>query len=164
MIEAVRALGMAARFVTGYIYSPASESKTHHGSGATHAWVEVFIPGAGWIDFDPTNGIIGSRDLIRVASVREALQAVPRAGTWPGVPGGSRGMSVGVHVTADASASTVPSAAPGAIPPPRTLQSADQAGAPSEIVQLSSRGKPTPQPIASHPSQNRCASEGSRNR
>ena len=67
MMEAVRALGMAARFVTGYIYSPSVEGRVNQGGGATHAWVEVFVPGAGWIDFDPTNGIVGSRDLIRVA-------------------------------------------------------------------------------------------------
>ena len=101
MMEAVRALGMAARFVSGYIYSPSSEP-SHQGGGATHAWVEVFVPGAGWIDFDPTNGIVGSRDLIRVASVRDAAQAMPLAGTWTGFPADSLGMTVSVHVTASA--------------------------------------------------------------
>ena len=103
MMEAVRALGMAARFVTGYIYTPSVEGRVNHGGGATHAWVEVFIPGAGWIDFDPTNGIVGSRDLIRVASVRDPLQAVPLAGTWTGFPADSLSMTVSVHVSADAS-------------------------------------------------------------
>ena len=104
MMEAVRALGMAARFVTGYIYAPSVEGRVNQGGGATHAWVEVFIPGAGWIDFDPTNGIVGSRDLIRVASVRDPLQAVPLAGTWTGFPADSLSMTVSVHVSAEAAA------------------------------------------------------------
>ncbi len=106
MMEAVRALGMAARFVTGYIYSPSLEGRVNQGGGATHAWVEVFIPGAGWIDFDPTNGIVGSRDLIRVASVRDPVQAVPLAGTWTGFPADSLSMTVSVHVSAEATAET----------------------------------------------------------
>ncbi len=104
MMEAVRALGMAARFVTGYIHSPSVEGRVNQGGGATHAWVEVFIPGAGWIDFDPTNGIVGSRDLIRVASVRDPLQAVPLAGTWTGFPADSLSMTVSVHVGTDEAA------------------------------------------------------------
>ena len=120
MMEAARSLGMAARFVTGYIYSPAIEARLSQergsrergtqepgkqGGGATHAWVEVFVPGAGWIDFDPTNGIVGSRDLIRIASVRDPQQAVPLAGTWTGFPADSLGMTVSVQVTACESAS-----------------------------------------------------------
>ncbi len=108
MMEAVRALGMAARFVTGYIYAPVSEGRMNQGGGATHAWVEVFIPGAGWVDFDPTNGIIGSRDLIRIASVRDPRQAVPLAGTWTGFPADSLGMTVSVHVTARDSTDPLP--------------------------------------------------------
>ncbi len=104
MMEAVRALGMAARFVTGYIYTPAGEGRMNQGGGATHAWVEVFVPGAGWIDFDPTNGIVGSRDLIRVASVRDPLQAIPLAGTWTGFPADSLSMTVSVRVGADPAA------------------------------------------------------------
>lgn len=101
MMEALRALGLAARFVTGYIYSPATGARPRQGDGATHAWVEVFVPGAGWIDLDPTNGIVGSRDLIRVASVRDPSQAVPLAGTWTGFPADSLGMDVTVHVSSD---------------------------------------------------------------
>lgn len=98
MMEAVRALGMAARFVSGYVYSPGSDGVAHVGGGSTHAWVEVFLPGCGWTEFDPTNGIVGSRDLIRVASVRSWRQAVPLAGTWTGFPADSLGMSVSVKV------------------------------------------------------------------
>ena len=98
MMEAVRALGMAARFVSGYVYSPGSDGLAHVGGGSTHAWVEVFLPGCGWTEFDPTNGIVGSTDLIRVASVRSWHQAVPLAGTWTGFPADSLGMSVSVKV------------------------------------------------------------------
>lgn len=98
MMEAVRSLGLAARFVSGYLYSPAGEGRV--GSGATHAWVQVYLPGAGWIEFDPTNGIVGNRDLIRVAVVRDPRQAVPLAGTWTGFPADCLGMTVEVTVTA----------------------------------------------------------------
>jgi transglutaminase-like putative cysteine protease len=82
MMEAVRSLGLAARFVTGYIHSPGSTG--YVGGGATHAWLDVFLPGAGWVSFDPTNGIVGNRDLIRVAVVRDPRQAIPLLGTWTG--------------------------------------------------------------------------------
>ncbi len=98
MMEAVRALGLAARFVSGYVYTPGSNGVPHVGGGSTHAWVEVYLPGCGWCEFDPTNGIVGSRDLIRVASVRDWPQAVPLAGSWTGFPADSLGMSVSVKV------------------------------------------------------------------
>jgi transglutaminase-like putative cysteine protease len=100
MIEAVRALGLAARFVSGYIYSPSLDGSGHVGSGSTHAWCQVYLPGAGWVEFDPTNGIIGNRDLIRIAVARDPRQAVPLSGTWMGEPGDFEGMSVEVSVTA----------------------------------------------------------------
>lgn len=74
MIEALRRLGYAARFVTGYLYAPNSDrpdaGPAHKGGGATHAWCEVFLPALGWMEFDPTNGLAESPDLIRVASTR----------------------------------------------------------------------------------------------
>ena len=99
MIEAVRSLGLAARFVSGYLYSPGRDGRSHVGGGATHAWVRVYLPGAGWVEFDPTNGIVGNRDLIRVAVARDASQAVPLSGSWTGFPADSLGMEVEVHVT-----------------------------------------------------------------
>lgn len=98
MIEAVRALGFAARFVSGYLYVP-SRGQTRNGGGSTHAWVQVYVPGAGWMEFDPTNGILGSRDLIRVAVARDPRQAVPLHGSWIGFPSDSLGMTVEVTVT-----------------------------------------------------------------
>ncbi|HZA92755.1 MAG TPA: hypothetical protein VE420_09035, partial [Gemmatimonadales bacterium] len=59
-----------------------------------------YLPGAGWVEFDPTNGIIGNRDLIRIAVGRDPRQAVPLSGTWMGEPGDFEGMSVEVNVTA----------------------------------------------------------------
>ena len=103
MIEAVRTLGFAARFVTGYIYVPAQDTpeRRHErlGGGATHAWAQVFLPGAGWVEFDPTNGIIGNRDLIRVGVTRDPRQALPLWGTHTGTSDDSLGMTVEVKVT-----------------------------------------------------------------
>ena len=79
MIEALRRLGIAARFVSGYLYTG---DRNHDGGGSTHAWVQVYLPDAGWIEFDPTNGITGSRDLIRVAVARDPVQAIPLHGTY----------------------------------------------------------------------------------
>jgi len=101
MIEAVRALGLAARFVSGYVYSPGSDGRARVGGGSTHAWVQVYVPGAGWMEMDPTNGIIGNRDLIRVAVARDSAQAVPLSGAWTGFPSDHLGMEVEVEVTSD---------------------------------------------------------------
>jgi transglutaminase-like putative cysteine protease len=110
MMEAVRSLGLAAHFVSGYLHVPAGATATR-GAGATHAWLRVYLPGAGWVEFDPTNGIVGSHDLIRVAVVRDPRQAVPVSGTWIGFPSDHLGMTVAVEVTAD---DRVPAQAGGA--------------------------------------------------
>ncbi len=106
MMEAVRSLGMAARFVSGYLHVPdggalgGGHVTRHQGGGATHAWVQIFLPGAGWIEFDPTNGIVGNRDLVRVAVARDPTQALPLHGTWTGYPDDEVGMEVDVDVRA----------------------------------------------------------------
>jgi transglutaminase-like putative cysteine protease len=85
MIEALRRLGIAARFVSGYIHTgDRAQDRNHDGGGSTHAWVQVYLPSAGWIEFDPTNGIVGTRDLIRVAVARDPSQAIPLHGTFLG--------------------------------------------------------------------------------
>ena len=100
MIEAARALGLAARFVSGYVYAPGlGEGRV--GGGNTHAWVRIFLPGSGWVEFDPTNGIVGSRGLVRVAIARDPDQAVPLSGTWAGFPGSANGMDVSVEIKLD---------------------------------------------------------------
>jgi transglutaminase-like putative cysteine protease len=102
MMEAVRSVGLAARFVSGYLYDPALDGGTSNivGSGATHAWVQVYLPGAGWIEFDPTNGILGGSNLVPVAVAREPSQAIPVSGTFVGTPADFLGMSVEVSVRA----------------------------------------------------------------
>lgn len=103
MMEALRSLGFATRFVSGYLYDPALDSATNsgiQGSGATHAWLEVYLPGAGWVEYDPTNGLIGSNSLIRVAVTRDPSQAIPIAGSYSGPSGAFAGMEVVVEVMA----------------------------------------------------------------
>jgi transglutaminase-like putative cysteine protease len=114
MIEGVRSLGLAARFVSGYLYVPEGGMRSRVGGGATHAWLEVYLPGAGWVGFDPTNGIVGNHDLVRVAVVRDPRQAIPISGTWTGFPSDHLGMTVEVKVSADAALETAaePEAAP----------------------------------------------------
>jgi transglutaminase-like putative cysteine protease len=114
MMEAVRSLGLAARFVTGYLYVPEDRRSERIGGGATHAWLEAYLPGAGWIEFDPTNGIVGNHDLIRVAVARDSRQAVPISGTWTGFPSDSLGMTVEVEVTAETEATAAPKTAANA--------------------------------------------------
>jgi transglutaminase-like putative cysteine protease len=97
MMEAARSLGIAARFVSGYIYVPNRSGLA--GGGATHAWMQAYLPGAGWIDFDPTNSIIGNRNLIRVAVAWAPDQVLPLWGTYEGSPEAFLGMDVTVTVT-----------------------------------------------------------------
>ena len=98
MIEALRRLGIAARFVSGYIFIPGDEAHGYVGGGNTHAWVRAYLPGAGWVEFDPTNGIVGNRDLIRVAVARDPHQAIPLHGTYVGPADAHLGMDVTIHV------------------------------------------------------------------
>ena len=101
-MEAARSLGLAARFVSGYLYDEKLVDAGHGlaGGGATHAWAEIYLPGAGWLEFDPTNALVGGRNLIRVAVARDASQAVPLSGSYNGQPEDYLGMSVEVTVTA----------------------------------------------------------------
>lgn len=102
MVEGLRRLGYAARFVTGYLYS--KKASKVRGAGATHAWVEVFLPGLGWMEFDPTNGLAESPDLIAVASARTPAQAAPVSGSIFGAPGACH-LDVKVDVRLDTSLS-----------------------------------------------------------
>jgi transglutaminase-like putative cysteine protease len=98
MMEAARSLGFAARFVTGYVYVPDRDGPVRLGGGATHAWCQIYVPGSGWVEFDPTNGIVGNRDLIRVAVARTPKQAIPLSGSYWGEPDDESGMEVSVNV------------------------------------------------------------------
>jgi transglutaminase-like putative cysteine protease len=98
MIEALRRLGIAARFVSGYLFIPSDRAHGYVGGGSTHAWVQVYLPSAGWIEFDPTNGIVGTRDLIRVAVARDPRQAIPLHGVYLGSADAYVGMEVAISV------------------------------------------------------------------
>jgi transglutaminase-like putative cysteine protease len=99
MMEAARSLGLAARFVSGYLYDEhlIGVGGGLVGTGATHAWLQVFLPGAGWVEFDPTNALVGGRNLIRVAVARDAAQAAPIVGSFKAV--GKAFLSLSVAVT-----------------------------------------------------------------
>jgi transglutaminase-like putative cysteine protease len=103
MIDAVRSLGFAARFVSGYIFIPNTADAVEVGGGATHAWLQVYLPGAGWVDFDPTNSIIGNRNLIRVAMAWHPEHVLPLWGTFIGKARSALSMHVDVAVTEEPS-------------------------------------------------------------
>jgi len=98
-VEAARSLGLGARIVSGYLYNPGRGSVGSEGTGSTHAWAEVFVPGAGWITFDPTNRGVGGFNLIPVAVARDIRQAMPVTGSFVGMPDAFQEMSVEVFVT-----------------------------------------------------------------
>src|SRR5947199_623210 len=100
-IEAAASLGFGARFVTGYLYDPALDGgSSMQGAGATHAWADIYLPGAGWVEFDPTNALIAGENLIRVAVTRDPAQAVPISGSFAG-DAAYLGMEVDVTVHAE---------------------------------------------------------------
>ena len=92
MMEAARYWGFGSRFVTGYIQMAEGQH------GATHAWTEIYIPGAGWHGFDPTNNKLVGNEHISVAVAREQEKASPLAGTWAGPSNAFNRMEVSVQV------------------------------------------------------------------
>lgn len=96
--EAARTLGFAARLVSGYLIDPGGDRVGSAGAGSTHAWVEIFLPGAGWISFDPTNRAVGSADLIPVAVARRIDQVAPVTGSFHGTNLDHLSMEVAVTV------------------------------------------------------------------
>jgi transglutaminase-like putative cysteine protease len=98
-VEAVRILGFGARVVSGYLFNPDASLAGSLDKGSTHAWAEVFVPGAGWITFDPTNRSMGGANLIPVAVARDIAEAVPVSGSFTGPSDAFLGMEVAVEVT-----------------------------------------------------------------
>jgi len=90
---AARCLGLATRFVSGYLHTPLVDTP-----GSTHAWAEVYLPGAGWKGFDPTTGNMAGTDHIAVAVARLPEAAPPIEGSFVGSSPSE--MSVGVWVNA----------------------------------------------------------------
>ena len=99
-VESVRSLGFGARIVSGYLYNPGQDLAGSGGPGSTHAWAEVYVPGAGWITFDPTNRSVGGFNLIPVAVARDIRQAMPVAGSFVGMIDAFMGMAVEVSLKA----------------------------------------------------------------
>lgn len=100
LAEAARSLGFGARIVSGYLYNPNQDLVGSADAGSTHAWTEVYVPGAGWITFDPTNRSVGGANLIPVAVARDIRQAMPIAGSFVGSTAAFQGLWVEVSVTA----------------------------------------------------------------
>jgi transglutaminase-like putative cysteine protease len=101
LVEATRRLGFGARIVSGYLANRTDKPASTVGSagaGSTHAWAEIYLPGAGWITFDPTNRTVGDFSLIPVAVARDIRQVVPVSGSFIGVPDDFLGMTVEVAV------------------------------------------------------------------
>lgn len=93
MMEAARRWGFGARFVSGYIQMADGQH------GATHAWAEVYLPGAGWRGFDPTNNKLAGNEHIPTAVAREQEQAMPLSGSWAGPANAFDRMEVSLQVT-----------------------------------------------------------------
>jgi len=108
-VESAHSLGFGARIVSGYVYHPDQCNVGSADAGSTHAWAEIFVPGAGWITFDPTNRGVGGFDLIPVAVARDIRQAMPVAGSFFGMTDALQGMSVEVLVTSQVWAEMPPS-------------------------------------------------------
>ncbi|MCK8787312.1 transglutaminase family protein [Roseomonas sp. NAR14] len=129
MMEACRHLGLAAKFVTGYLYD---DCGTTRGGGFTHAWCSVYLPGAGWVEYDPTNGLIAGSNLVRIGVTRGPEQAVPVSGGYYGRAGDTKSLDVNVTVTA------VPRSAKAKAP---------RASASGGVKVRQQRAKPAPSPV-----------------
>jgi transglutaminase-like putative cysteine protease len=100
MITALRLRGIAARFVSGYIHLAEDgyqEDRHPIAGGNTHAWVQAYVPGPGWVDFDPSAGAVGNKSLIRVAVAHNPRDAIPVQGTWYGSASDHFAMRVAVR-------------------------------------------------------------------
>ena len=103
MMEAARSLGVAAQFVSGNLYDEQLIGARGGlvGGGATHAWVQIYLPGAGWVEFVPTNGLVEGKNFVRVAVARTPSQAPPLSGGFTGMPSDFLAVSVEVTVMAE---------------------------------------------------------------
>jgi transglutaminase-like putative cysteine protease len=97
MIAALRSRGFAARFVSGYVHLADDDDDDFVG-GNMHAWVQVYVPGPGWVDFDPSSGVVGNQNLISVAVAQHPREAIPLQGTWYGSASDHLAMNVAVKV------------------------------------------------------------------
>jgi transglutaminase-like putative cysteine protease len=96
-MEAARMLGVAARYVSGYLCRTDEESVIIQQSHSTHAWAELYLPGAGWKGFDPACGVLAADYRVRVAVARGPAQALPVSGSFQGTASDYAGMRVAVN-------------------------------------------------------------------
>jgi transglutaminase-like putative cysteine protease len=96
--EAARRLGFGAWIISGYLYNPADSALGSAGSGSTHAWAEIYVPGAGWISFDPSNRSVGGFNLILVGVGRDIKLVMPVAGSFVGMTDAFLAMTVQLTV------------------------------------------------------------------
>jgi transglutaminase-like putative cysteine protease len=127
LIALLRRLGIPSRYVSGYLFHARGERSAE---GATHAWVEAWLPGSGWVGLDPTSNVLAGERHVRVAIGRDYADVAPTRGVYKGAAAGT--LAVAVHVSRDdlppASTKFAPvltwtAAAP---PPPPSLPSDDQ--------------------------------------
>lgn len=98
LVEAVRSLGFGARIVSGYLHNADGTMLGSADDGSTHAWAEVYVPGAGWIAYDPTNLGVGGFSLIPVAVARSIGQTLPVSGSFAGTAEALETMSASVRI------------------------------------------------------------------
>jgi transglutaminase-like putative cysteine protease len=84
---------------TGFFIGGFAPNDDRVTGGNTHAWAQIYVPGPGWIDFDPSSGVVGNENLVRVAVVHEPREAIPLQGTWFGTASDHLAMKVVVRVT-----------------------------------------------------------------
>ena len=149
MMEALRTIGVATRFVSGYLYDEAALDQQGGrlvGGGETHAWCEVYLPGAGWVAYDPTNALVAGRNLIPVAFARDPVQVSPLSGGFDGLTGDFLGMTVSVDIARAPS----PDAdfQPGPLPEP---EMADPAPVPATVPPEAPVGEPQETPTDTPP-------------
>lgn len=97
-LAGLRGLGLAARYVSGYLETtPPPGQPRQVGADASHAWISVYLPGRGWLDFDPTNGVATGAGHLTLAWGRDYGDVAPLKGVIYG--NGAHGLEVGVTVT-----------------------------------------------------------------
>jgi transglutaminase-like putative cysteine protease len=102
MVAALRSRGIATRFVSGYLHLAEEVGENNDRAGGnTHAWVQAYIPGPGWIDCDPSTGLVGNHNLVRVGVAKHPRDVIPVQGTWYGHPSDHAVMRVAVRVSKD---------------------------------------------------------------
>ena len=127
LIALLRRLRVPSRYVSGYLFHARGEQSAE---GATHAWVEAWLPDSGWVGVDPTSNVLAGERHVRVAIGRDYADVAPTRGVYKGAASGT--LAVAVHVSRDdlppASTKFAPVLTWTAPPPPLPpmLQAEDQ--------------------------------------